>query len=97
MDDLKFKCDNCGKEFDADPDCMMEAETLACTEPEEGEEWKGFQPHPHPIELSPEDREEVKKMYGFNDEQLDRSLRGEPVLTGCCFCKECQDAMADEL
>jgi hypothetical protein len=95
-DSLLFKCDICGEQFEADPDCMLEAETHAVTAPEEGEEWKGPQAHPHPIELSDEDREKVKADFGWNDEQLDRALRGEPVMTGACICKSCQDSLAEE-
>lgn len=95
-DKLKFRCDSCGKEFDADPDCMVEVEILACTEPEPGEEWKTPEPHPHPILLSAEDRERAKKEHGWTDEQLDRALSGEPVESGACICKECQDKALDE-
>ncbi len=96
-DELKFKCSVCGQEITAEPDCMLEVETMACSMPEEGEEWKGdFVPHPHPIELSKEDREQVKKDFGWTDEQLDRSLRGEPVESGACICKPCQDRLAAE-
>jgi hypothetical protein len=93
---MNFKCQICGKEFPADPDCMVEA---------------GFSPvleSDDDIELEDDeeiiDEDQLKKMseYELNEiglslEDRDKLLNGEDITTGgMCICKECQDKMEDE-
>lgn len=91
---MNFKCQECGKDFEPDPDTMMECHVSAEWADEDGEEWKG---QSEPMEMTPEMREQAKKQLGCDDEQLDRLLSGEEVVCGAlCICKECQDRMHEE-
>lgn len=86
---LKFKCEECGKEIDPDPDCMVELQLDLEHEMEEGEEWKGECSAP---ELSLEDREKVKSAYQIDDATLDKVLsEGTASIGGVCVCKSCQN------
>lgn len=88
-----FTCDECGKDFPADPETMVEEGVSAHHDIVPGEEWKH---DGHTPELSPEDREKVKGELGVSDEELDRILSGEMVtIGGICICKPCQDQMLE--
>ena len=91
---MKFTCSNCLKEFDADPDCVLENHIDMAHEAEPGEEWKH---EGHKAELSPEDRERAKAEMELTDDELDRLLAGETVVSGgIIVCKPCQDQMHEE-
>lgn len=92
IEELKFKCEFCDKEFDPDPDAMVEW----CMEPCkvkrcEAEEDENFIPADDLANMNEFDL----KAIGLRTDQRDALLNGETVVTGGkCICLECQDEMA---
>jgi hypothetical protein len=69
-------CEWCGKDFPADARACVEGGIDAYHPPEDGEEWKGYEP----VTLKPEDfslreLEGIKDQLGINDTQLEELLR----------------------
>ncbi len=58
---MEFTCEECGKQFEADPSSMVETFVTMQHEAEPGEEWKM---DGHLPELSEKDRERAKKELG---------------------------------
>jgi len=104
-DEIKFTCEECGKQFDPDPDTMLELhlgpEPCPCCE--------GGEAHQEELEKAVEDgeaftadqlaamSEDHLKEIGLTPEDRDKLLRGETITTGAiCICKECQDRLAGE-
>lgn len=73
---MNFTCDDCGKEFPANPETMVE--TGIAVEPGHS--------------LEPQDREGVKDEMDLTDAQLDELMTRGFITTGAaCICIECQD------
>ena len=85
-DEFQFKCEICGKVFDANPDTMIECQVdVNLVDESTGEI----------IEVSPEEREEIMKEACAEDSELKKFSQG-----AICMCIECQDkfvAEADEV
>lgn len=85
-DEIKFKCEECGKEFDPDPNSMVEMiisedETQIDENEDENEPYKNF-----PVE-------EIE----LSLQEMDALSRGEEVAVGgMCICTECQDKLGEE-
>lgn len=76
-DELKFKCEVCGKEFVADPNTMIECSVdVNILDEETGEI----------IDLSDEEREELIKDVADDDPEIAMFSKG-----AICMCVECQD------
>jgi hypothetical protein len=92
-EELKFKCEECGKEFEPDPDSMVEMH-LSATMLSIDEET------PHGAidaeELNAMSKDDLKE-NGLTEEDRQKLLAGEELtIGGCCICKECQDFMSEE-
>lgn len=95
-DEIKFTCQECGKEFDPDPDTMLEehlgAECVECDS-------AGLATDGNLItgeELAAMTDGELREI-GLTPEGRERLFAGEDVVTGgVCICKECQDRMEAE-
>ncbi len=84
-----MKCDWCGKEFPDDARACVEAGIGIDNEPEPGEEWKATPVIP---QISPEQREQLKKEMELDDAQFDELLaNGKIEGLGAIVCLECQD------
>jgi len=93
-DDLKFKCEECGKEFDPDPDTMMETHWCAVYEPAFGEPENT---HAADAVVLEEATDDELKMAGLDREAAQKILAGEEVVAGAmCICRECQDRLLKE-
>lgn len=93
MEDIKFKCEECGKEFDPDPDTMRELHIGSELVPEEDTTISEL---PSPEELSSMSEFHLSEL-GLTTDDRDKLLRGEDVVVGAiCVCKECQDRLASE-
>lgn len=87
-DEIKFKCEECGKEFDPNPDTMIEMiiSEDACEE----------------VEIDDEESNEPYKNYPVEEinlslQEMDALSRGEEVpVGGMCICIECQDKLEKE-
>jgi len=93
-DELQFTCSECGKQFDPDPDSMVEVHWSAAVVPEEqAEEMVSVTPE----ELETKSDYELQEM-GLTPEIRDKLLSGEEDVTsgGICICRECQDRMEAE-
>lgn len=81
MTSPRFTCDVCGKEFDPDPEAMVES-FMGIEGLEDGKT----------VEMDVQSREEAKAELGIDDTTLDRLLAGEVVEDGgACICVECQE------
>jgi len=81
-DELKFKCEICGKEFDADPDTMLECTVdVNVLDEETGE----------PIDLSPEELTELIADISTDDPEIAMFSRG-----AICMCVECQNKWIED-
>lgn len=95
-DDIKFKCEECGKLFDPDPDSMVEChlspELVSDEEADKYEAEGGITPE----QLEAMDETSLREI-GLTAEQRKRLLNGEEITTGgMCICVECQDRLAEE-
>lgn len=97
-DEIKFKCEECGKEFEPDPDTMLEVELISqhITE-EQLEELKEL------VEQNPEEFKQLTDegmpdiIKNISPEDRERLKNGESVpVGGICICKECQDKLLEE-
>ena len=102
-DNIKFKCDSCGKEFDADPDTMVEVHMggscPCCDEKISKAEADRLIESGEAISAERLERmtEYELQEIGLTPQERDALLRGEQITTGgACICKECQDRMAGE-
>ena len=91
-DEIQFKCDECGDEFPADPNAMIEWE-MKCEYIPDGEAKE--------IGFSQADLEAMNefdlKSVGITPEQRRVLLGGKTIKWGGCICLECQDAMMGEV
>ena len=84
-------CDWCGKDFPADPRACLEAGFEAELPDDDGDEWKR-EPIEYPIQVTPEERSEMKRHMGLNDAQLEELLAtGKVEGLGSIVCVECRD------
>jgi DNA-directed RNA polymerase subunit RPC12/RpoP len=90
-EEIKFECSQCGKQFDPDPDSMVELH------------WESKQVQVDEVadgltteELRSMSTEDLRE-FGLTAELRERMLRGEEVTAGgMCICIECQDRLAEE-
>jgi len=96
-DEFKFKCQQCGKLFEPDPDSMVEmhwtpqeaTEAEAAAAEEDGSVITAEQL----AAMSPDELEEM----GLTEEAREKMLRGEEVAAGgLCICTDCQDQLSRE-
>lgn len=81
-DELKFRCEMCGEEFDPDPDTMLECSVeVNVIDAETGEK----------IELTPEEEKEVLKETMGDDNEVQLFSRG-----AICMCLKCQDKWTED-
>lgn len=101
-EEIKFKCEECGKEFDPEPDSMVElhlkGECPCCVDGVSEEELEEMIESGEAItaeKLSTMTEYELSEV-GLTVDQRDALLRGEEMTIGAaCICQECQDRMAE--
>jgi hypothetical protein len=100
MSDVKFQCQECGKEFDPDPDTMRElsmtGECPCCDgiSPEETEELLASGEAFTGEQLEKMSDYELSEI-GLSPQDRDNLLAGASVSVGAiCLCKDCQDSLA---
>lgn len=101
-EELKFTCEECGKEFDPDPDSMVElkigGECPHC-EGHSHEEVEAMLERGEAItgaELAAMSDAELKE-HGITPADREKLLLGKTVAVGgMCICRECQDRLAEE-
>jgi hypothetical protein len=79
--EIKFKCEICGKIFDAIPETMVECEVDIDAVDEDG----------NPVELTQEEQEEI--LAEAIEENAGLKAFSKKVV---CMCLECQDQMVKE-
>lgn len=96
-DEIKFKCEECGKEFEPDPAAMVEIEMGPELLPEaDAERMEESGQCLTAGDLREADAEQLQE-WGLTEKERDLMLSGESVATGgICICVECQDRMAEE-
>lgn len=96
-DQVQFRCQECGRTFDPDPDTMLESELGAEVVSEaEADEMAELGTGILAEDLAEADEDELREL-GLTPAQRDALLRGESVpFGGLCICKECQDKLAAE-
>ena len=99
---LTFTCEECGKQFDPDPDAMVELQMGAecpCCDGVDHAEVERMLESGEAItaeQLAELDEEELKEL-GLTTADREKLLNGEPVgIGGMCLCRECQDRLAEE-
>lgn len=95
-EEIKFKCDECGKLFDPDPDSMVEChlspEVVSHEEAEAYEAEGGITPE----QLAAMDETALREI-GLTADQREKLLNGEDITSGgMCICVECQDRLDEE-
>lgn len=89
-EEVQFTCGECGKQFDPDPDAMVEWNIAPVWVREEDAE-EG---------IPPEELKEMQecdlKAIGITPEQRDALLRGETIAMGGCVCRECMEEMVQQ-
>ncbi len=96
-DDLKFTCQVCGAQIEAEPDVIRETflSPVLVTEEEHNKALsEGDVITPDQLRaMSHQELEEI----GLTPNDRDKLLNGETVETGAmCVCKKCQDEAANE-
>lgn len=101
-EELKFVCQECGREFDPDPDSMVEihirGECPCCESGLTEDDLSKMLEEGTAItaEQLLEMNEEELKEVGLSVQDKEKLLMGEDVVSGgMCICKECQDSLAE--
>jgi len=96
-DEIQFTCSECGKQFPADPDAMVEMHMGVEARPSwEADKLTESGEAIEAIDLEQATPEDLKAA-GITPEQRDALLKGENVTVGgVCICRECQDRLGEE-
>lgn len=96
-ENIKFTCEECGKEFEPDPDAMVEIDMGPQLVP--GEQAEALEESGRAISaemLQSASADDLHEM-GLTPAERDALLSGKMVtIGGMCICIECQDRLAEE-
>lgn len=81
MEELKFTCELCGKEFEPSGDCIVECSMEICIVDEETDEV---------LEVTEEEKKEILETISDNPQY--KAFQKGTV----CLCPECQNSFEDE-
>lgn len=90
-DEVKFTCSVCGKEFEPDPNTMVECGFEVVREATD-EEVENLLSKSELEEATPEELHYMS----LTQDMKEAMMRGEDVTTAACICLECQDELAKD-